>query len=399
MCRALFRLMVNDRRVLVDFGQVEAGPLAADEVQFIVAPPRLWRSICILLRPDFWAGEGFIRGDWYLKKGCLAEFLRIVEVHAPRPFRAYYQLLSGFRGAGFYLKQHLFSRYFTRKARAHYDIDPAIYSMILDPEMVYTCAFFDDGHRTLAEAQQNKIATAIGRMGLPVERPRVLDIGCGWGATERALVRQHPSAEICGLSISANQIRWAARRDADTLTRSQAARIEYRVEDFERHDRAEYYDGICAIGMIEHVGLSGFGGFFAQIGRLLRPGGTALIHSIVCPISASPTNRWIDKRIFMGGYAPSLAELIAAIELHPLSVSSIHLHGPTHYRRTIEAWTENLEANAGRMRDYLRANDLSRVQAERIVLTWRFYLNGVRNMFDDKPSKTHQIAQICIKKP
>ncbi len=391
--------MIRDRRIAIDFGQADPECARSDDAQFIVAPPPLWRSLRILLRPNFWTGETFINGDWYLKKGDLAEFLRIIRKQAPRLFAAYYEYLSSFRGLSYYLGQYTLNRYFTRKARKHYDIDALIYEMILDDEMFYTCAFFDDQHPTLAEAQQNKIATAIARMDLPVESPRVLDIGCGWGATERALVRRHPSAEICGLSISASQIEWAVQKDVRSLTPLQAARIEYRLQDYEHHERAGYYDSICVIGMIEHVGLGGYRAFFSQIERLLRPGGTALIHTIVCPVSASPTNRWIDKYIFTGGYAPSVAELVSAIESQPLRVSNIHLHGPANYRRTIEAWIRNLAANADRMRAYLKANNLSDGEAEKIMLTWQFYLSGVRNMFDEDEPRTHQVAQVCIKKP
>jgi len=319
-------------------------------------------------------------------------------MQAPRPFVAYYQFRSKFRGFNYYLGQYLLNRYFSRKVRKHYDIDASIYAMILDDEMSYTCAFFDDQHHTLAEAQQNKIQIAIRRMDLPIKNPRVLDIGCGWGATERALVRHHPSVEVCGLSISAKQIEWAVQRDMQSLTQSQAARIEYRVQDYEHHERAGYYDGICVIGMIEHVGLGGYRAFFSQIERLLRPGGTALIHTIVCPVSATPTSRWIDKHIFTGGYAPSVAELARAIESHPLRVSNIHLHGAANYRRTIEAWNTNLAANADRMRAYLKAENLSGPEAEKIMLTWQFYLSAVRNMFDEDDSQTHQVAQVCIKK-
>jgi cyclopropane-fatty-acyl-phospholipid synthase len=290
-------------------------------------------------------------------------------------------------------------RHFTRKVRRHYEIDAELYEMILDEEMFYTCAFFEDEHLTLAEAQQNKIATAISRMDLPSYRPRVLDIGCGWGAAERALVRRHPSVEVCGLSISANQIHWALQKDVRSLNGQQAARIEYRLEDYERHDRPGYYDCICVLGMLEHVGLGGYPAFFAQIERLLKPGGTALIHTIVCPVAGSPTNRWIDKHIFTGGYAPSVSELVTAIESHPLRVSNIHLHGPANYRRTIEAWAANLAANIERMKTYLKGENLSDLEAEKILLTWQFYLSAVWNMFDECTPQAHQVAHVCIKKP
>src|SRR2546423_1532302 len=80
------------------------------------------------------------------------------------------------------------------------------------------------------------------------------------------------------------------------------ARIEYRIEDYLDHSKASYYDGILVIGMMEHVGLGGYRDFFSRLYTFLKTGGTAVVHTIISPTSAEPTNRWIDRHIFTGGY-------------------------------------------------------------------------------------------------
>jgi cyclopropane-fatty-acyl-phospholipid synthase len=394
ICRWLFRLMIQDGKIAVDYGLGAAG----DTAEFVIACPTLWAAIKIVLAPNLNVGETFVAGDWFLRRGKLSDFIALIKANPPRFYGAYYRCVSQFRGFRFYVEQFFLRRYFTRQVRSHYELDPVIYEFILDPELVYTCAFFDTPEDTLADAQQRKIATVISRMRLPEGPSHVLDIGCGWGATERALVRTYPEANVCGLTISRAQVEWASVRDQEHLSDGERARIEYRVEDFAAHKRRGHYDSICVVGLIEHVGLGGYGEFFRFIHDALKPGGTAVVHTIVAPVSEFPSNRWMDKHIFIGGYAPSVSELTHAIEQVPLALTGAYLHAPSEYRRTIEHWLENLQANRLRLIDHALARAGDREAAERTFRMWDFYLSAVRNMFDPSESQTYQIAHICVSK-
>ena len=77
--------------------------------------------------------------------------------------------------------------------------------------------------------------------------------------------------------------------------------------------------------MIEHVGLGGYDEFFGKIRRFLKPGGTAVGHTIVSPLPAIPTNSSIDRHIFTGGYAPSISELIMAAEKCQFRISGVYI--------------------------------------------------------------------------
>ena len=61
----------------------------------------------------------------------------------------------------------------------HYDIGNDLYEAMLDHRMIYTCALWSTGARTLDEAQDAKLELVCTKLGL---RPgmRVLDLGCGW---------------------------------------------------------------------------------------------------------------------------------------------------------------------------------------------------------------------------
>jgi cyclopropane-fatty-acyl-phospholipid synthase len=389
--------MLKSERIRVD---IEGGSQKdiADNAEFVVAAPRLLTILRLLAGPDFWVGETFIQGHWYLLRGNLADFLDAIEKEARRPYRAYYNFLTSTRWFGYYLRQYFLNKRYTRKVKRHYDVDSAIYEMILDDEMLYTCAFFANEATSLASAQQNKIATTIDRMSLPRGAKRVLDIGCGWGAMARAITRRYDDAQVCGLSISAGQIDWAKQKDREVLSISQADRIEYRLEDYVSHADQGRYDGIAVIGMIEHVGLGGYSEFFLKIHELLKPGGTAVVHTIVSPLPAVPTNSWIDRHIFTGGYTPSISELLASAEKPPFHIVGVHVHGPSHYRRTIECWLSNFSNNVGSVGQLLAEKGCSESQIDVFIRTWTFYLSAVRNMFDDDDERTHQVVQLVVKR-
>jgi len=394
LCRYLYRLMIASKRIAVYMD----GENERCDAEFILVPPPFWIAVRILIAPNLWVGESYVSGRWYLKKGSLTDFLDVVRREAPPIFRGYYEFTAALRGIRYYLSQYLLNTHYTRQVRRHYEVDSKIYEMILDPEMIYTCAFFSRVDQDLQTAQQNKLSVAIGRLELPPCSPKVLDIGCGWGATARAVVRSHPSAEVCGLSISEGQINWAKARDGLVLTPDQRRRIEYRTEDYVDHRCISWYDSVIVIGMIEHVGLGGYPTFFRSLYEFLKPGGTALIHTIVSPEPAEPTNRWIDKYIFTGGYAPSISELVSAIEGLPFQITGLYLHKPNNYRRTIECWLANFISNESLVMRHLALEGESEDEIARFLRTWLFYLSGVRNMFSDADPRSHQVIQACIKK-
>jgi cyclopropane-fatty-acyl-phospholipid synthase len=150
--------------------------------------------------------------------------------------------------------------------------------------------------------------------------------------------------------------------------------------------------------MIEHVGLGGYDEFFLKLYELLKLKGTVVIHTIVSPRSAIPSNAWIDRHIFTGGYAPSISELIGAVEKQPFQISAAHIYPSRHYRKTIECWLLNFHANIVPIEVYLRQKGYNDEEVARFIRIWIFYLSSVRNMFAENDAGSHQIVQLCLQK-
>src|SRR3954451_10509887 len=76
-------------------------------------------------------------------------------------------------------------RPYYEESQATYDISDDFFALFLDPNMVYTCAYFKNDHMTLEEAQIAKLDLALDKLNLEPGMSS-LDVGCGWGG---ALVR------------------------------------------------------------------------------------------------------------------------------------------------------------------------------------------------------------------
>jgi cyclopropane-fatty-acyl-phospholipid synthase len=84
----------------------------------------------------------------------------------------------------------------------HFDVSNDFYGLWLDPAMVYSCAYFEDGDEDLATAQQKKIDHILTKIQLQPGHT-LLDIGCGWGALVLRAAQQF-GARCVGITLETN---------------------------------------------------------------------------------------------------------------------------------------------------------------------------------------------------
>lgn len=260
-----------------------------------------------------------------------------------------------------------------RQARAnvahHYDLDGRLYSLFLDADRQYSCAYFPTGTETLEQAQALKkrhIAAKLRLDRAPGAAPlEVLDIGCGWGGMALYLARDW-GCRVTGITLSEEQLAEARRRAAAA---GLAGRVRFELMDYRAWDRP--VDRIVSVGMFEHVGIANYDTFFRQIRAALKPDGVALVHAIGRMAGPYHTNPWLAKYIFPGGYSPALSEVIPAIEKAGLWITDIEILR-LHYALTIAEWRRRFAAN----RDAIRA-----LHDERLCRMFEFYLAGAEATF------------------
>src|ERR1700738_885455 len=111
----------------------------------------------------------------------------------------------------------------------HYDVSNAFYQLWLDENMLYSCAYFENGDEDLATAQIKKIDHILKKIQIQPGQ-HLLDIGCGWGALVLRAAQMF-GAKCVGVTLSQNQFDFATER---VKAAGLADRIEIRLQDY--HD-------------------------------------------------------------------------------------------------------------------------------------------------------------------
>ncbi len=240
----------------------------------------------------------------------------------------------------------------------HYDLNTDFYRLWLDPELVYTCAYFPTASATLEEAQAAKLDYVCRKLQLqPGER--VVEAGCGWGALALHMASRY-GVTVRAFNISREQILFARRRAKELgLNR----RVEF-IEDDYRNISGEC-DAFVSVGMLEHVGREHYKEVGSVIHRSLTKSGRGLLH-FIGRNRPQPLSAWTRKRIFPGAYMPSVREAMEVLEPWDFSVLDIENLRP-HYAKTLENWLERFEKSAERV---------SEMFGPEFVRAWRLYLAG-----------------------
>ena len=90
----------------------------------------------------------------------------------------------------------------------HYDLSNDFYALFLDPEMVYSCAYYTDWNNDVAQAQRDKLEMICRKLRLK-PGDRFLDIGCGWGALHATRGLRRPAH---GITLSEEQLAFAKEK-------------------------------------------------------------------------------------------------------------------------------------------------------------------------------------------
>jgi cyclopropane-fatty-acyl-phospholipid synthase len=247
-----------------------------------------------------------------------------------------------------------------RNVAHHYDLSGRLYSLFLDRDRQYSCAYFPRGDESLEDAQTAKKRHIAAKLLLDRPDLSVLDIGCGWGGMALTLAREF-GAKVTGITLSTEQLAEArARAEAEGL----ADRVNFELLDYRSVDRP--FDRIVSVGMFEHVGVGHYRTFFKVIRRCLKPDGVALLHTIGRGDKPASTNPWLAKYIFPGGYSPSLSEVMVPLEKSGLIATDVEILR-LHYAKTLREWRRRFAAN----RDTIAA-----LYDERFCRMFEFYLAG-----------------------
>jgi cyclopropane-fatty-acyl-phospholipid synthase len=263
-----------------------------------------------------------------------------------------------------------------RSVRHHYDVSNDFFKLFLGEEMTYSCAIFSRGAKTLEEAQEAKLELVCTKLGLKPGM-RVLDVGCGWGSFAVHAAREH-GAHVTGITLSEPQAVGARERAAAAGV---GDHVDILVADY-RELRAEPFDAIASIGMVEHVGNVNIDRYFAQLAALLRPGGTLLNHGIARLRHTDAEAGAFSERFVFPDAAPlHLSRIQTAVERAGLITD--HVEGfAADYAETLRHWARRLDE---------RHEEAVRLAGAERVRVWRLYLRAARRGFETGFTSVYQV--------
>ncbi|MEI9923341.1 MAG: cyclopropane-fatty-acyl-phospholipid synthase family protein [Bradyrhizobium sp.] len=310
----------------------------------------------VLLDPELGLGEVYMEGTFVVENGSIADVLAIL-LNQPEMVPRWAKLQWWLR----YLVRH--AQQFNPRGRSkdnvahHYDLDGRLYSLFLDADRQYSCAYFETPDATLDDAQLAKKRHLAAKLSIR-RGDRVLDIGSGWGGLGLYLAEM-TGANVTGVTLSTEQLQASNARAAEkNLTQS----AKFFLEDY--RDIPGPFDRIVSVGMFEHVGVDFYDTYFKRCAELLTDDGVMMLHSIGRSHGPDVTNPWIAKYIFPGGYIPALSEVLPAIERAGLLICDVEILR-LHYAETLKAWRERFMA---------RREEAVRLYDERFARMWEFYL-------------------------
>jgi len=305
-------------------------------------------SVCadVLKSGDIGFAEAFVASKW--ETNDLAGLLEL----AVRNRDVLEKAMRGtWWGKILYRMRHLMRRNTRINARrnihAHYDLGNTFYRAWLDETMTYSSALFGaESNRSLEQAQVAKYRRILDRLDVQKD-DRILEIGCGWGGFAEVAARER-GAKVHAITLSREQWSFCTQR-----MRKAGLEAQVQTEICDYRDVEGQFDFVVSIEMFEAVGEAYWPSYFAAVRERLRPGGRALIQTIVIDDELFDDYRrstdFIQQYVFPGGMLPSPSVFRDQAKAAGLGLGDSHFFGPD-YAETLARWRERYNSVAASLR-------------------------------------------------
>lgn len=183
----------------------------------------------------------------------------------------------------------------TRRIRRHYDLLAPFYSLLWGEHLHHGYWTDADDPAPPAAAQERLVDELYTLAGRP-PRPRVLDVGCGYGGSLRWLARR-TGATGDGITLSSVQ-RLAAALALRREPRARGMRVLRADAQLPWPTEAGAYDLVWCVECSEH--LADRGHLAREAARVLRPGGLLCLAAWLASEDGSPTARGLRREVARG---------------------------------------------------------------------------------------------------
>jgi len=280
----------------------------------------------------------------------------------------------------------------------HYEVPTEFFLRVLGPRLKYSCCLFEDPAAPasptddLAAAEERMLALTCARADL-AEGQSILELGCGWGSLTLYMAERFPGSRILALSNSRTQGQYIRGRAAESGFRN----VEVLTANFADFSTDARFDRIVSVEMFEH--LRNWELLFRKLTGLLVPGGRLFFHVFEhegAPylFDASDPRDWMARHFFAGGLMPGRG--LAERSARDLVSEERWTVDGRHYRRTLEAWLDRLDARRPEVLALLRSS-YGR-GASRRLRAWRAFFLVCAEVFGFDAGRPWYVAQYRFRK-
>ncbi|CAG9259640.1 SAM-dependent methyltransferase [Paraburkholderia unamae] len=262
------------------------------------------------------------------------------------------------------------------------DVPNEYYAMWLDPRMVYSCAWFENGDEDLTTAQLKKIDHVLTKIGLRPDH-RLLDVDCGWGALVIRAAEKF-GARCTGITQSRNQFEWATEC---VKAAGLADRVDIRLQSYA--DVRGRFDRITSLGVFECEGRSDLQDYVTVLQERLAADGVLVSHGITTTGPGSIDSRfgldngaYLARHLYPDDELPDLGYALTAMRESGIEVSNIQ-NLRRHCVRTLHLWEANFRAKELALRQLVN---------DRKYQTWCTYLRDWATAFERDDVSIYEIV-------
>jgi cyclopropane-fatty-acyl-phospholipid synthase len=254
----------------------------------------------------------------------------------------------------------------------HYDVGNDFYALFLDPEMVYSSAYFTDHDATLEAAQEEKLDRICRKLRLQPGQ-KLLDVGCGWAGLSCWAAKNY-GVTVRGVTLSQAQLDFGR---AKVKAMGLEDKITLELKDYRHITESGSFDAISQVEMFEHVGFANHERHFLEMKRLLKPGGLYFHQASVRrggrdPIKPTDTTKVITRFIFPGGELDTIGMTVT--NLGRLGFETLDVEDMReHFELTLKHWEDRL---------YEKREDAYAMVGEARTRLWLIYFALFKKSFE-----------------
>ena len=258
----------------------------------------------------------------------------------------------------------------------HYEVSQAFYSYVLGPHRKYSCCYWPDDVKSLADAEQAGLELTCKHAEIE-DGLNILELGCGWGSLTLWIASRYPGSTITAVSNSASQGKYI-RNTASELGLNN---VDVITADMNEFNIDKKFDRVVSIEMFEHM--RNYREMFNRIEGWLKMDGKFFMHIFVhrtVPylFEDRDSSDWMSRYFFSGGMMPS--DDLPLFFQDQLKAEKRWRWNGKHYQKTAEAWLQNLDNHRNKIWPVLEET-YGRDFAKMWFIRWRMFFMAVSELF------------------